>query len=265
MPRCFGVGGVDFLDLFERALFVEAVRDGHGLAVIGQRNIFVAQILRRQRHFLDRVLAVARRGVHLQVAANVIQLDQIGQAMLGGRVDFARVFAQFRRNVVEAQLGVNLLLGRASHGPLALERRQRVFVQRVAHLVGAAAQRDVVFLRSGEIEQRGAKAFLFENPHVDLQSVLQNEADLVLAVRQRLVDSREFENVLRDRFDGFRRVLSGRERDQQVEVADRFLAAPQRSRRRDRLDRLSEGRGCARRAAPLLPPPRRCGTVPRIS
>jgi hypothetical protein len=40
--QMLGVCGLDFLDLLERPLFIEPVRDGHRFAVIGQRNIFVA-------------------------------------------------------------------------------------------------------------------------------------------------------------------------------------------------------------------------------
>ena len=59
-------------------------------------------------------------------------------------------------------------------------------------------------------------------------------------MRQLLVDLREFQDVLRDRFHRFGRVLSRGERDQQVEVADGFLAAPQRAGRRHGLDRFAE-------------------------
>ena len=173
---------------------------------------------------------VARGCVHLQVAANVREIDEVGQAMLGSCVDFAGVFAQLRRNEIEAQLGVDVLLRRAGHRPLGLECGERVFVQRVAHLDGAAAKRDVVFLRSREIEQRGAVAFLFENANIHLHSTLQEKADFVLAVRELLRDFGARENVLRDGFDGFGFVFVRGDGYQEIEVAHGFLAAAQRAR-----------------------------------
>ena len=58
-------------DLLERALFVEAVGHGQILRVVGDGDVFVAALQRRLGHLADRVAAVAGRGVHVHVAANV--------------------------------------------------------------------------------------------------------------------------------------------------------------------------------------------------
>ena len=134
----------------------------------------------------------------------------------------------------------------------ALERGERVFVERVAHVVGAAAQRDVVFLRAGEIEQRGAEAFLCEEAHVDLHAVGEQEADFVFAVGQHLLDARELQDVLRR----WRRRSSAMswpaaQGDEEIEIADGFLAAAQRAGGRDGLDSACRAVGCMRRAWPL--------------
>jgi hypothetical protein len=80
------------------------------------------------------IFAVAGGGVHLQVAAHVGNLHEVRQAMFLRGFDFAGVFAQLGRNEIEFELGVDLFLGGAGHAALALERRQIVFVERVAHL-----------------------------------------------------------------------------------------------------------------------------------
>ena len=64
---------MDFLDLLECALFVEAVRDGHRLRMVRQRDVVVPQRLRGLAHLLDRILSIRRGRVHLQVAANVVE------------------------------------------------------------------------------------------------------------------------------------------------------------------------------------------------
>jgi hypothetical protein len=88
-PRILRIGVADFPDLFHGALFVQPVRHGDGLAVIGQRNIFVAQIFRGLRHLFDRVAAVGFDGVHMDVALQVGLRDERGQGVFFGGIDFA--------------------------------------------------------------------------------------------------------------------------------------------------------------------------------
>ena len=94
MPATRLFGGVDFLDLLERALFVEAVGDGDGLAVVGEGDVFVAEIARGGGHFLDRVFAVAGGGVHLQVAANVAQVRRGAAGDASSAASISPVFSR---------------------------------------------------------------------------------------------------------------------------------------------------------------------------
>ena len=146
------LGRANFTRMRPRSLFVHPISHGHGLAVVGDGHVFVAFFPRCLRHLLDRVAPVAFRGVHLQIAAQIGLLDQLWQSMFGCGFDFAAILAQLRRNEVQLELGVDLLLARACHAPFLLQRRQRVFVQRAAHLQRAPAQRDIVFLGAGEID-----------------------------------------------------------------------------------------------------------------
>ena len=130
--------------------------------------------------------------------------------MLGGGFDFAAIFAQLRRNEVELQLGVDLFFGRAGHAPLAFQRGQGVFVERVAHLSGAAAQRDVVLLRAGEVDQRGAVVFRQQQAHVHLHALGHAKAHFIFAARQHLLDFAVAQNVLRERFELARRWFPAR-------------------------------------------------------
>ena len=57
----------------ERARLVEAVGHRQRLAVIGDRDVLEPGRPRRQRHRLGVGAAVGRRGVHVQVAAEVLR------------------------------------------------------------------------------------------------------------------------------------------------------------------------------------------------
>src|ERR1700694_509493 len=89
--------------------------------------------------------------------------------------DFAGVFAQFWRNVVELEFRIDLYFGAARDGLFPLQCREGVLIERVAHLVGTAAQGNVVFFRTGEVKKRGTKTLFLQEPHVDLQSVFESE------------------------------------------------------------------------------------------
>src|SRR5207253_6996879 len=91
--------------------------------------------------------------MHLQVAADVLDLDEARQTMLAGERDLATRFAQLRRHPVEAERVVDLLFGLARDPPRALE--QSVLVELVPLLLGDLAELDVVRLGSREILQGG--------------------------------------------------------------------------------------------------------------
>ena len=92
----------------------------------------------------------------VQVAADVVDGDQLGQRADFRRRHLAAVLAHLRRNESEAELVVDILLGRA--GDAAAAGEQPVFVELPLARIGEAAQRDVVRLGTGEIEERGAIA-----------------------------------------------------------------------------------------------------------
>ena len=136
--------------------------------MIGDGDVLVSHFPRGLGHLFDGVPAVALGGMHLQIAAQIGLFDELGQAMLRGCLNFSAVFAQLRRNEVELQFRIDLFFGRSGDAAFFLQRRQGVLVQRITHLDGAAAQRDIVFFRAGEIDQRGAVAFRLQQAHVHL-------------------------------------------------------------------------------------------------
>src|SRR5208283_5320432 len=67
-------------------------------------------------HLADGVVAVAGGGVHVHVAANVVERDDAGQRVRGGSVDLAEILPHLRRQPVHAEGGVDFLLGGGGHG-----------------------------------------------------------------------------------------------------------------------------------------------------
>ena len=87
-----------FFDL--RFLFLvvfHAQSAGHAQAdgVVGEGDHFDAAFGGGPRHLQHRQLAVPPGGMHLQISADVFDLDQFGQFAGFGGLHFAAVFAQF--------------------------------------------------------------------------------------------------------------------------------------------------------------------------
>ncbi len=171
-------GAVQIANLFGEshcALFIQAVGHGERFGMIGDGDVFVAERVGGLGHFLERGAAVGFGGVHVQVAADVGEFDEFGQAVFERGFDFAAVLAQLGRNPGEAEGGVNFLFGFAGDAlatlSVGIELEQAVFIEREAKLQGAAAHQDVVLLAAGEILHGCAVAFLRERAQIHLQAV----------------------------------------------------------------------------------------------
>ncbi len=230
------LSGADFLDLSERALFVHAICDGDGFGMVGEGDVFIAEGFGGFTHFFNGVASVGGGGVHLEVAANVLKLYELRHFVIFGGFDFAGHFAKFRLDVIEAELGVDFFFGLAGDNFAAFQRGHRVFIQRPAHVEGAAAEGDVVRFGAGEIKESGAEVFFREHADVHLESAAEQDADFVFAVREGLIDSRIFQNVFGDGVHVFLFVASRAHGDKKIDVADGFASAAQRAGRGDRLD-----------------------------
>ena len=174
--------------------------------------------------------------MHLEVAANVLKPDEPGHFLIFGGLDFAGHFAKFRLDVIEAELGVDFFFGLSRDYLAAFQRGHGVFVQGPAHIEGAAAERDVVGLRAGEIKESCAEVFLCEHTDVYLKSAAEQDADFVFTVREGLIDSRILQNVFGDGIHVFLLVLSGTHSDQEVDVAYGFASPAKRAGGSDGFD-----------------------------
>src|SRR2546430_2241051 len=126
-PCCFAgaasarVPLVDRAPLLAQALRIEPERHRHALGVVGDGDVLVPERPRGIGHLGDRPATVGRLGVHLQVAAHVAQLDELGEPMLARQRDLAARLAQLRRDPIEAQRVVDLRFGLPRDPPGASE------------------------------------------------------------------------------------------------------------------------------------------------
>src|SRR5690606_10284561 len=90
--------GIDLLPLPFEALGGHTVRDARGPAVVGDGHVPVAPSLAGARHGFDRVLAIAPGGVHLEVAADVAELEELRQPALLRGLDLAAILPQLGRD-----------------------------------------------------------------------------------------------------------------------------------------------------------------------
>ena len=156
--------------------------------MIGDGDVFVAALAGGRGHFFERRAAVALGGVHVDIAADVRQFDQLGQAIFGGALDFAQVFAQLRRNPAQAQRFIDAGFGLARHFGFVRAAIQAVLAEFEAHLHGASADGHVMVFAASEVLQGRAEAFARQRAQVHLQALAANlGAGLVLAARQQLL------------------------------------------------------------------------------
>ena len=113
-------------------------------------------------------MAVRRIRMAMQVASQVVDLQQLRQRSLACRLDLAAVFAQLRRNERQADAFQYFCLGLAGQSLIATEHAVFVYLQALAGRY--PAQRDVVRLRTREVIERRAVADPRHHAHVDLHS-----------------------------------------------------------------------------------------------
>ena len=158
----------------------------------------------------------------VQIALEILQLDELRQRAVGRSLDLSLVLAQLGRNPRKAEALVDVGLLRAWLGLAAVDRREAVLGQAQALVAGALAQRHVVRLRAGEVLQQRAPLRRVDHAQVYLHAVVQHDRRLGVA---------ECDHVLHARVPG--EALEQRawvvRRRHEVDVADDLLAATQRA------------------------------------
>ena len=163
-----------------RDVVAEAVRG----RVVGDREVLVGRARRAAAAISSSGRgAVGQRRVGVQVAAQVVELDQLRQPAAGRRrrLELAAALAQLGRDPVEPERRVDLLLGRAAHRLAGRVVEDPVLgdVQAAAH--GRLAQRHVVRLGAREVLEDVAELVGLDDPQVDLHARVRDDARARLA------------------------------------------------------------------------------------
>jgi len=163
----FCVKAVDLVALARQLQRVESVRDGEAARMFGDGQVFQPQRLGRQRHVAQAVVAVGGFGVRMQVASEVGQFHQFWQSPGARRFDFAAIFAQLWRYVRQADGAIHRLLAVAGDATAVPE--YAVLVDLEVALLRQPADRDIMRLAAGEIDQGRPITFRRNDPDVDLE------------------------------------------------------------------------------------------------
>ena len=131
----------DLLDPLPEPLGGDVVAEAVAGRVVGDRHVGVAALAARLGHLLERVAAVGEGRVGVQVAADVLEVDQLGQLAFARRLQLAAPLAQLGLDVGVAEALVDLLLGRAELGLTALGVGDPVLGDREAARDRVLAQR----------------------------------------------------------------------------------------------------------------------------
>lgn len=152
-PAAFAVLPVELADTFALGEdpFVGHPLHGHVGAVVGDRVIGVAALGGRGDHLLQRGEPVGEVGVGVQIAADVLLLDQVGQLAAQPGLDLAAVLAQGGCDPRQAEAGVDVLLGLGDDLLPGLGVEEPVLGELELLVDGHLPGADVVRLGTGEV------------------------------------------------------------------------------------------------------------------
>ncbi len=197
------------LELFRRDVVSEPVAGG----VVGDGEVVVAPFAGRGPHLLDRVVTVGGVGVAVEVAADVLQRDELRQRAVPSRLQLAPVLAQLGLDVGETHEPVHLLLAHAcgALGGGVVEHAVLGQVQAPAHR--QLAQGRVVAARAGEVLEQVPALLGCRDPQLHGDAGVRQPTRPRLARRAHALDLLELGQLRRE-------LRRGRARRHQVEVLD---------------------------------------------
>ncbi len=108
--------------------------------MIGDRDVLVFERPARLDHRLDRIAAIAPRGVHVKVAANVAAADELRQGSARRGRDLVLAVSDFDRDARQPERGVDLVF-RGGRLQRALARSEPLRRQRPAGGCRVSAER----------------------------------------------------------------------------------------------------------------------------
>ena len=202
--------------------------------VVGHGVVRVAQRRGRVQHLLQRREPVRQVGVGVQVAPEVLELQDLGQLAGQRGLDLTAILPERRLDVRQPEALVDLRLGLGGEEVSRLRVEQPVLVELQPGADRHLADPDVVRLRAGEVDHRGAPHLLGNDAEVDLQSVVGQDRRLRVAVGDHPRRRGQPDERVHDRRGAVAR-------DEEVDVADRLSHPAERSGERRPADLLHGG------------------------
>ncbi len=177
----------------------------------------------RGGHLIERMVAVGFRGVIMEDAAQVGELDELRQFARFGGVDLAVALAELRRDPRQAERAEDFFFaGGAGRGGLLVDGLEAPLAHAEPAAERAMAHGDVMLLGTRKVMEREIELLGRDDAEVGLEAVLEAHAGLRLAVGGDFLHARVGDEPVHDRL-GFRR---GHE---EVEVTDRLAGAAERA------------------------------------
>jgi hypothetical protein len=157
--------------------------------------------------------------VHVQIAAQVGQRDQLGQAASLRRFDFAGCLTQLGWNIRQPDRRKDLLFAVAAQAYPVAAAKDAVLADVQPASDRAVANRDDVLFSAAVGVQTGAEVARRQHPEVDLVAAFDFCRDHALAAMKQLDEVRG----RGERGGGGARVIA---RGDEVDITDRLFAAP---------------------------------------
>src|SRR4051812_5104645 len=168
----------------------------------------------------------------MEIATDVVDRRELGQRVRERRVDLAMILTELWRDPVDLERGVDLLLGLRRDllaAGLSADAVEAVLVQQQLPLQRMAAEPDVVLLRAGEVDHRGAPGARRDDTQVDLQTAADDDRGLRVPLREHALHAGGSGERPHDR----RRIVGG---DKEIDVADGLAVSADAARDADPLD-----------------------------
>ena len=207
---------VNFRPLLLQLVGLQPADHCDALRVVGDGDVLQAAALGGGGHLLDARLAVGPRAVHVQIAADVVQLDERGQLAGVGPFKLVAGLTQLRRKTGQIERGIDLLF-RAT-GNAIVTAKDAVLVDFQPARFRSAADDDVVLFRAGEVLQGRAERLGRHGAEIDLHACLQTQRGFRIAPGDDRSDAGEGRQSVHRRGD----VCAD---DDKIEIADGLLAA----------------------------------------
>jgi hypothetical protein len=170
-PGVLRLERADLAHVLAQLLDREAAGHTGRTAVVGDEDIVVAAGPRRVDERVEARPAVGGARVAVEIAPDVLERHEVGQAARQRDLDLTQILPELRRDVRQPDGRVHLPFRRPRDAPSGRHPEDAILRDLQAALERHLADADVVLLRSGEVGERRAEASRLHHPQVHLDAL----------------------------------------------------------------------------------------------